>query len=171
MIPPQLKGDAAMLTLDEAREVIRQHNAGGNPGYARWASACAVVYETHMSKRHPRAMLHTYPIRSLDEAPNISGSEPIPYSEQWTGGGRRPGSPSGARLVQRLPGDASAYFIQALGDGSCGVFYMGKSDNVLDPGETTGDGRLRDMRQRDASWNRSKMQEIVAANKKLWGLT
>jgi hypothetical protein len=35
------------MTLDEARAVIAEHNAGGNPGYVDWAHACAVVYVNH----------------------------------------------------------------------------------------------------------------------------
>jgi hypothetical protein len=163
-----------MMSLDTARQVIRQHNEGRKVDYADWVAAGAVVYQNHIKTRDRRSRL-TY-----DAAPTFAQRverqrrmrdqvSAIPRSlvGNVTEGGDDPGSGSGPVRVLKLDGPASAYSILS---GPDGVWLVRSSDvdGVLDPGTVVGD-RPNGIRVTDAMWNNTRLKNINAANKKFWG--
>jgi hypothetical protein len=157
-----------MMTLDQARAVIAEHNRGGNPGYVPYATACATVYANHVKTRDRRSRL-TYdgaPTRLRDQVSAI----PPGMSGNVTEGGRFPESGSGPVRVQRLYGPASAYQILTDAEGQTWLCRSSDVDGVLDPGTVTGDDRLKRIRSNDAAQSRSRLAEMNERNKAFWSL-
>jgi hypothetical protein len=191
-----------MMGFAEAVETLRRGPQSGLDGYVRHAVA-SVVYHAHTIRRPTRDRRLTYDLapgrigdqRAEGGPPNIRGIEPTPFSEQLTEGGLRPGAKVGGKLVAQFAGDnASAFIIVAHGDGTCGVYQVGKADGVMDPGSTTvRDYATRDvaaeveanaaaimrmldrlpdhpsyMAKQDANWSRNTLAEINRRNREFY---
>jgi hypothetical protein len=169
------------MTFDDSVRILRRGPRPGADGALEHRLA-GVTYSHHNEQR----MDCCGRVRFHDAAPNVSGSEPIPYSEQWTGGGQRPGSEVGPTLLQELDGPASAFVILAHGPTGCGLYRVGRADGVgqgMAKSETEDQAariaRLLEgahdspkaVRMRDEAWNRRRMREIAAANRKFWGVS
>ena len=129
-----------VMSLTEAREVIRQHNAGGNPGYATWASACAVVYENAMHQRGRQVM--------------TTDSKPSPVY-------RPPLSAADRREVQRLLDKAMAIKIP--------LTARQQREQTRDAAPTrTFDQVVKLETKRDARWSRNTLAAINTHNRAKW---
>jgi hypothetical protein len=164
-----------MMTLDQARAVIAEHNRGGNPGYVPWVTACATVYQNHVKTRDRRARL-TY-----DGAPTFAqrmeqqrrmrdqpASIPRSLVGNVTEGGDDPESGSGPVRVMQLPGPASAYQILTDANGDTWLVTSADINFTLDPGTVVGD-RPNGIRVTDAMWNNSRLKNINQRNREFWG--
>jgi hypothetical protein len=92
---------------------------------------------------------------------------------QASPGGATPGAVAsgraGAKLVQRLPGPVSSYFIQALGDGTAGLYLSGEIDDAGDTMQTAiGDRQVRARYEYEAAKSKAQLQNMNAKNRAFW---
>lgn len=162
------------MTFSEAVRILKSPHVPGIEGYITHATASATYYAHHISRTD-------HPVRDNEwrERPVLSGGgaadtpEVDPRRPRSGVLGAQEASRSGATLVQRLPGPASAYFVQALGDGSTGLYRTAEADGALDPGKVNvGNGFTGDARRRiiaaDASRTQSTLRSINEANRRRW---
>jgi hypothetical protein len=185
----------AEMRLDQAIELLR-----GKPGsiedlgpdYVRQARAAAV----YADGVRDGAVLSEPVVRFHDAAPPLVRSQSIKprkggamhihihgtrddnaaeikAGEQGTNGAQRADGRVGAKLVQKLPGPASAYFIAIADDGSTGLYRSADVDGQMDPGSislksTTLNADQKRAVTRDARRSNVLLRRINEANRQFW---
>ncbi len=164
------------MTHAEAVAIIRAPRRDGPESYLLYSAACAKVYVDHIQQIRPGSFTTDAPAR---RARDIGGFGPSwetarTNPEVGTGradGGTDPGSRSGARLVQRLEGPVTSYFIANDGDGNACLFQTVGTGGALDPYRTATGTRVaatadRAALQRDAQVRdelRQLEQKVIAS--------
>jgi hypothetical protein len=154
------------MDLAEARHILKRRTGSMH----EHAAAATFLHSYYVNERPDLLRRVSFsdapPIKGT---PNISGTEPPDFDTELTGGGTKPGSRSGAKLMVRLPGPATSYFIANDGADGTGLYRHADIENV---GVGMGGRKIdtRDQSRRDATWSRSKLHSIQEANEKFWGL-
>jgi hypothetical protein len=109
----------------------------------------------------------------IHAATRDAGAEAIERGDAEGIAGAQEATRTGAKLVQRLPGPVTAYFIAADGDGKACLYQTADADNALDPGAVsikskTLTGDQRRAVARDAARSKSLLAGMNAKNRAFW---
>jgi hypothetical protein len=142
------------MSLDEAREIISEHNAGRDPGYVNWATACAVVSENHLRTRPKGKLLHYdvgpgFSVQSTSTPPAGAGysqrtvdpftrgaPEGSTFYRSGSQGAQKGEGPVGGELLMEIDAPVSAILVIAHGNGRTGIYRVGTATNAMNAGRT-----------------------------------
>ena len=164
----------AVMSLRRARALLRD-KPGSIESFGQQfvdrAEAAATLADHY--REHPEELRQVRTADAWLARPKIEGGgsdiEPADPRDPSSGnfGAQHAKARPGATLVQVLPGDVSAYFVAADGQGRACLYRTVESDGAGDPGKITGDQRRRIVAA-DTMRSRTTLQSINERNRAAW---
>jgi hypothetical protein len=167
------------MTRAQAVSIIERRNAGHEVPYLDWAVAGFVIGQ-HEQRRDQasRGSAGFYDQEMLGSGPELRGA-----SRGNVGAQEADNSKAGAKLVAKLPGDVTDYYVDVLPDDvrGCGLYRVagaeqraaagpGRMADPARPFTPTGrlSGRMQDMLRAHDARQKATLRSIAAANAAFW---